>query len=172
MARVFVAVGSNLEPERHVPEGLRRLSARVPLVAISTFYRTEPEGRPEQPAFYNGVVEVATDLSPRELKFDVLREIERQTGRVRAADRYAARTLDLDLLLYGDQQVQEPDLVLPDPDLARRAFLAAPLAELAPELVVPGDGRTTAQIAAAAPGRLESLPEFTARLRKEIIHES
>ena len=206
MTRAYIAVGSNLDPQRHIPSALRRLAghARVRLTAISTFYLAPALDRPEQPAFYNGAVEIATDLPPRELKFSVLREIEAQEGRRRSADRYAAREIDLDLVAYDDLQVTDSDLVLPDPEIAARPFLAVPLAELAPDLLLPSawgglssppsgpaahpgegglesppyadsppSGRTLREAAAALDASaLRPLPGFTARLRKELLHES
>jgi len=100
MARVFVGVGSNIDPAENVPAALRLLAKEVRVVATSLFYETLPLGRPEQPAFYNGVVEIATDLPPDDLR-QLLRRIETQLGRRRSRDPYAARTIDLDLLLYG-----------------------------------------------------------------------
>jgi 2-amino-4-hydroxy-6-hydroxymethyldihydropteridine diphosphokinase len=175
VTRAFIAVGSNLAPERHIPSALRRLagSPRVRLTALSTFYLVPALDRPEQPDFYNGAVALATDLSPRELKFTVLREIEAQEGRRRSADKYAAREIDLDLVACDDLRITEPDLTLPDLDLAVRPFLAVPLAELAPELVLPGGARPLGELAAALDASaLRPLPGFTARLRKELLHES
>lgn len=184
MTRAYVALGSNLDPERNVPLALRRLEEQpgVRLVAISTFYLSPALGRPEQPDFYNGVVEIETDLPPRELKFSVLRAIETELGRRRSADKYAAREIDLDLLFYDDLILAEPDLVLPDPGIAGRAFLAVPLAELAPDLLMPNSAwgglrgrppeRSLRAIAAGLDvSALRPLTAFTARLRKDLLHE-
>ena len=159
--RAFIALGSNLDPERHLPAALRLLAERVCLVAISTFYASPALDRPEQPDFYNGAVEIDTDLPPCELKYAVLREIEAALGRRRGADKYAAREIDLDLIWYDNLVVNEPELVLPDPEIAARPFLAVPLAELAPDLV---PGKTV-------PADLRPLLGFTARLRKELLDE-
>jgi dihydroneopterin aldolase/2-amino-4-hydroxy-6-hydroxymethyldihydropteridine diphosphokinase len=150
-------------------------------VRISAFYASPALGRPEQPDFYNGAVEAETELSPRELKFSVLRAIEAELGRRRSADRYAAREIDLDLALYDELVCREPDLVLPDPEIAARPFLAVPLAELAPDLILPGSAwgglparrpdRPLRAIAAALDASaLRPLSGFTARLRKELLH--
>ncbi len=182
LPRVFLAVGSNLDPERHIPAALRRLAEHLRLLAISTFYASPALGRPEQPDFYNGVVEMETDLPPRELKFTVLRQIEAEQGRRRSADRYAAREIDLDLLVYGDLVLSEPDLVLPDPEITTRPFLAVPLAELAPDLVLPdsawgglparpSDRSLRALAAALDASGLRPLTAFTTHLRKELLHE-
>lgn len=170
MTAAFVGVGSNIGPEVHVVEGLRRLGVVVRLAAVSTFYRTAPLGAPGAPAFANGVVRVETELGPRALQFEVLRGIEAGLGRVRGSDRNAPRTLDLDLLLWGEAVVCEPDFRLPAPELLERAFVALPLLELAPGLVLPGDGRSLAEVARGmTTGGMEPLPELTRRLRMEVL---
>jgi len=120
----------------------------------------------------DGVVAADTDIAPRELKFGVLRAIEAALGRERTADRNAPRVIDLDLLLYGDRVIREPDLVVPDPDLTKRAFLALPALELDPNLMVPG---TQARLSDAAAlldsSAMVPLRQFTAQLRQEIERE-
>ena len=102
MARAFVAIGSNIDAAANVRAAVRALALRMPVVAISTVYRTEPEERPEQPPFYNCVVEINAEIAPLELKFQVLRPIEEALERRRTSDKYAPRTIDLDLILYDD----------------------------------------------------------------------
>ena len=168
MARAFVAVGSNIEPEENVKKGLIKLAAQVHVRGLSTFYRTPPLGRPEQGPFVNGVVEIETDLSPRELK-TVLREIETECGRVRTHDKYAARTLDLDVIVYDNLVTSEQGLTLPDPEIPVRPFLAVPLAELAPELLLTGDGRKVSELARAhARHNMEPLSAYTKHLRESL----
>ncbi|MBN1459414.1 MAG: 2-amino-4-hydroxy-6-hydroxymethyldihydropteridine diphosphokinase [Armatimonadetes bacterium] len=168
MARAFVAVGSNIEPEENVEKGLTKLAAQVHVRGLSTFYRTAPLGRPEQDPFLNGVVEIETDLSPRELK-TVLREIETECGRVRTHDKYAARTLDLDVIVYDELTVCEEGLILPDPEIPARPFLAVPLAELAPQLVLAGDGHSMSELAEGhARHQMEPLTAYTKRLRETV----
>jgi 2-amino-4-hydroxy-6-hydroxymethyldihydropteridine diphosphokinase len=141
------------------------------VVAVSTIYRVPALGSPEQPPYYNGVVEIETGLSPGDLKREILRAVEDELGRTRSADRYAARTIDLDLLLYDDPEREMAASVPPDPEIARRPFLAIPLRELAPGLVLPGTGKTMEEIAAAfASPDLEPLIPYTERLRKDILH--
>jgi 2-amino-4-hydroxy-6-hydroxymethyldihydropteridine diphosphokinase len=106
---------------------------------------TEPVGPVEQGPFLNGAVQVATELGPREL-LERLLDIEQRLGRVRA-ERFGPRTIDLDLLLYGDEVLDEPGLTLPHPRLHERRFALEPLAELAPDLVVPGRGEVSALLA-------------------------
>ncbi|MGC9317270.1 MAG: 2-amino-4-hydroxy-6-hydroxymethyldihydropteridine diphosphokinase [Armatimonadota bacterium] len=169
MARVFVAVGSNIDPERNVRAAVRALARRTRVVAISTIYATAPLRRHEQATFYNGVVEIETGIPPRELRSEVLRCIEAQLGRVRTGDRWAARTIDLDIAVYNDLVISDSDLQIPDPDIPRRAFLAVPLAELAPDLVLPGSGERLSEIAAAFDDHdMDPLPEYTQSLQEEI----
>jgi 2-amino-4-hydroxy-6-hydroxymethyldihydropteridine diphosphokinase len=129
--RAFLALGSNLgDRERH----LRRAVAGIPdLVAVSTVYETEPLG--SSLPYLNAVVELDTDRSPREL-LEVCRRLEAAAGRRRVeGDRNAARTLDVDVLLVGDQTVDEPDLEVPHPRMWDRPFVLVPLHDLAPDLV-------------------------------------
>lgn len=137
-----MALGSNLaDPAGQIRSALREL-ARLPktsLVRTSSLYRNPPEGRLDQPEFVNAVAGIETGLVPRAL-LDRLLEIERVHGRSRDYPN-APRTLDLDLVLYGDRVVHEPGLVVPHPRMLARAFVLVPLAEIAPEAQVPGHGR-------------------------------
>lgn len=146
----FIVLGSNIEPERNLPLALERLRRSLEVVAVSSVYRTLPVGREDVPVFLNAAVAVRTDRDPADLKFNVLRSIEADLGRVRGADRNAPRTIDLDLVLYGDRTVSQPDqgLELPDPEIALRAHIGFPLAEIAPDLIVPDQGKSLHEIAA------------------------
>jgi 2-amino-4-hydroxy-6-hydroxymethyldihydropteridine diphosphokinase len=149
--RAFVGVGTNLGDRwAHLALAARALSAapRVALVRASRVLDTAPLG-PPQPRFLNAALEVETGLPPRRL-LALLQEIERAALR-RPAVRWGPRSLDLDLLLYGDLVLDEPGLTLPHPGLRARRFVLQPLAELCPALVVPGTGRTVAELLAAAP---------------------
>ena len=122
--------------------------------------------------FYNCVVEIETGLAPRDLKFRLLRRIESELGRTRGSDKFAARTIDLDLILYDDLVMTDDDLTLPDPDITLRPFLAVPLQELAPELVLPGSGvRISAAVRTQPRSGMAPLENYTERLRKDILHE-
>jgi dihydroneopterin aldolase/2-amino-4-hydroxy-6-hydroxymethyldihydropteridine diphosphokinase len=157
-----ISVAGNLDPEANLPRALELLRERAELTDLSTFYRTAAIGRPEQPAYLNGVARALFDGDARTLKFGVLRGIEAELGRVRGMDRYAARTVDLDLLLFGDDVVVDDGLAVPDPDLWRRPFLAACVLELEPDLVVPGTGLFLRELAdMEAVARLEPAREFT-----------
>jgi 2-amino-4-hydroxy-6-hydroxymethyldihydropteridine diphosphokinase len=172
MARAFISIGSNIDPETNVRNAVHRLGSTARVTAISTVYRTEPVGPPGQPWFYNCVVEIETDLAPRELKFRLLRSIESELGRTRSSDIFASRTIDLDLILYDELVMTAPDLALPDPDIPQRPFLAIPLDELAPGLVLPGSGLRVQEAAAAlSPNSMKPLSAYTEHLRKEFLHE-
>ena len=167
--KVYISVGSNIEPEKNIPKALEKLKKYVRVVATSTFFRTMPIGRPEQGFFLNGVWLIETDKSPRELKFGVLRSIEAELGRIRTQDKYAARTIDLDIALYGDEVINEPELVIPDPDIQKRRFIAIPLLELNPSLVLPDTGEQISSLDIIKSGKdLEGLHAFTENLRERI----
>ncbi len=171
MKEVYIGIGSNIDPERHVPAALRLLGEKVRIAALSTFYRTEPLGSAGSPVFYNGVAGIRTWIPARELKLGVLRAIEASLGRRRGPDRSAPRPIDLDILWYGGAAVEEPDLVIPDPHILTRAFVAVPLHELAPGLVMPGSGLRLSDVVRALPaGRMEPLESFTRKLKEEFEH--
>lgn len=115
------------------------------MTAVSTFYRSEAVGPGDQPPFINGMVRCETTVAPRAFKYGVLREVEREVGRVRTDDKYAPRCIDLDLVLYGTMIVHEEGLELPDPEIWERPFLAVPLLELWPDCTVPGSGMALAE---------------------------
>jgi 2-amino-4-hydroxy-6-hydroxymethyldihydropteridine diphosphokinase len=150
--RTYVGVGSNLGDRwANLAQAARELrqEPRIALLRASRVYDTAPLG-PPQPRYLNAVLELEADVPPLAL-LATLQAIERNTGRVRSAVRWSARTLDLDLLLYGDEVIRRPRLVVPHPGLVVRRFVLAPLAELCPERVVPGTGRTVAQLLALVP---------------------
>ncbi|HEX6613395.1 MAG TPA: 2-amino-4-hydroxy-6-hydroxymethyldihydropteridine diphosphokinase [Rhodanobacteraceae bacterium] len=143
MTRAYVALGSNLDdPRAQVLRGFDALT-RLPgsrLLARSRLYRSAPWGVTEQPGFVNAAAELETTLAPRQL-LDSLLDIERAAGRDRGGPRWGPRVLDLDLLLYGNLQCEDPGLTLPHPRLHERAFVLLPLNELAPDFEVPSRGR-------------------------------
>jgi len=128
-AAAFISVGSNIEPERHISAALTALVQRTEVTASSTFYRTAPIGNADQPMFVNGVWLIRTDLEPRAVRDDLLTPVENLLGRRRSADKFAPRTIDLDLVLYNDLCVVDGDLRLPHPDIAR-SFVHGPIVEL------------------------------------------
>ena len=111
----------------------------VEVLAVSQLRETEPVGKTDQPDFLNGAVSVETSLSPCEL-LDALLRIEQELGRVRDEERWGPRTIDLDLLVYGDEIVNEPGLRVPHARLHERRFALEPLVDLEPELKIPGQG--------------------------------
>jgi 2-amino-4-hydroxy-6-hydroxymethyldihydropteridine diphosphokinase len=146
---VFVGIGSNVgDREAYVRRALELLAAEpgIDVEQISQIRETDPVGVVDQPRFLNAAARVATDLAPRAL-LDRLLGIEQALGRVRSGERYGPRTIDLDLLLYGDRVVDEPGLHVPHPRLAERRFVLEPLAELDAALVVPGRGPVQALLA-------------------------
>jgi 2-amino-4-hydroxy-6-hydroxymethyldihydropteridine diphosphokinase len=170
MARAFIGIGSNIEPAANVRAAIRSLSRKTRLAAISTVYLTEALGRPDQPSYYNCVVEVETDLPPTELKFGLLRSIENGLGRLRTEDKYAARTIDLDLIAYGDLTLEAEGIKLPDPEILERPFLAIPLFELAPDMVLAGYGLRIGEVASGlAQDGMRPLKDYTGALRKELL---
>lgn len=137
MTVAYVGLGSNLGDREAT---IRAALAALPGVfAVSELRETDPVGVTEQPAFLNGAAALETELSPRELLASLL-AVERELGRERR-ERWGPRTIDLDLLLYGAETVDEPGLTIPHPRLHERRFALEPLAELDPELLVPGHGR-------------------------------
>ena len=144
MTVAYVGLGSNLGDREKTIRGA--IAALQGVVAVSELRETDPIGVTAQPAFLNGAARLETELLPREL-LETLLEIERGLGRERL-ERWGPRTIDLDLLLYGDEIVDEPGLTVPHPHLHERRFALEPLAELDPELVVPGRGPVSALLAA------------------------
>jgi 2-amino-4-hydroxy-6-hydroxymethyldihydropteridine diphosphokinase len=146
----YIGLGSNLaDPIKQIKSAHTACAALAGVreLAFSSLYRSPPMDSRDQPDYVNAVMAVATDLSAVDL-LRALQGIEKDHGRVRTADRWSARTLDLDLLLYGDQEINQPDLTVPHPGIADRAFVLYPLFEIAPEGVVPGKGRIAELIAA------------------------
>ena len=144
----YLGIGTNLgDRQANVKEALRKLDElpTINLVRVSSLYETAPVGLTDQPEFLNLVAAVRTSLAPPAL-LDALLNIENQMGRVRT-ERWGPRVIDLDLLLYGSEQVDLPQLTVPHPRLRERAFVLVPLAEIAPELRLPEDGKRAADLA-------------------------
>jgi len=136
MTLAYVGLGANLgEREQSILRAAELIGAR----RLSPLHDTEPWGVVDQPRFVNAVAELETELEPRALLEELL-WVERELGRVRDGTRWGPRTIDIDLLVYGDAAIDEPGLTVPHPRLAERLFVLEPLSELAPALVVPGMG--------------------------------
>ena len=143
MTLAYVGLGSNLGDREAL---IRRAAEAIGAVRLSTIRETEPWGLEEQPPYLNAVAEVETSLSPRRL-LDRLLDVERQLGRERGGPRWGPRTIDLDLLLYGGQVIDEPGLRVPHPYLLERRFVLEPLAELIPAQRIPGNGTVSEALA-------------------------
>ena len=158
MTLAYVALGANLDdPQLTIQAAIKALDS-IPLtqcVAASSLYRTAPVGLRNQPDFINAVAALETRLAPQAL-LDELFEIEQQFGRRRSI-KNAPRTLDLDLLLHDEHTADTPALILPHPRMHQRAFVLAPLAEIAPQLVIPGHGAIAPLLAACADQHVERL---------------
>jgi 2-amino-4-hydroxy-6-hydroxymethyldihydropteridine diphosphokinase len=149
MPRAYVGLGSNMgDRERMLWSAVHMLTfnPEVEVVAVSSLRETDPVGFEDQPRFLNAVAAINTELDPRAL-LDLLLAIERELGRTREGPRFGPRTIDLDLLLYGDEVVDEPGLAVPHPRLHERRFVLEPLAELDPGLTVPEKGSVQALLA-------------------------
>jgi 2-amino-4-hydroxy-6-hydroxymethyldihydropteridine diphosphokinase len=138
MAGCFLGLGSNMGDKKYYLDGavksLREIEG-INVTAISSYYETEPFGVKDQPFFLNAVVEIETDISPRKL-LQLIHKIEKEYDRVRKK-RWGPRTLDIDILLYDDINISEPDLIIPHLYLEKRIFVLEPLAELEPDFILP-----------------------------------
>ncbi len=153
MERVYIGLGSNLaDPQRQLRGALQAL-AELPqsrLVTVSSLYASDPLGPADQPRYVNAVAALDTDLAPLAL-LDALQRIELAQGRERKAERWGPRTLDLDILLFGERLIDEPRLQVPHYHMQARAFVLYPLAEIAPPELRLADGRSLAELLAACP---------------------
>lgn len=149
MIRVYLALGSNLADPLHQVQSALNALAAIPdttLVATSSLYRTPPYGPPDQPDFLNAAVALDTQLDAGSL-LNHTQRIELEQGRIRKAHRWGPRTLDLDIMLFGEQTLSTPRLTVPHYDMHNRAFMLLPLLEISPELCLP-DGTRLADILA------------------------
>jgi 2-amino-4-hydroxy-6-hydroxymethyldihydropteridine diphosphokinase len=149
MPLVYIGLGSNLgKREATIRRALELLEdgGDIEVEAVSSLRETDPVGYEDQPRFLNGAASLRTELAPRAL-LERLHAVEHELGRDRSAPRFGPRTIDLDLLLYGDERIEEPGLQIPHPRLAERRFVLEPLAELDESLEVPGRGPIQALLA-------------------------
>lgn len=146
--RAYIGLGSNLsDPKSQLDRAVKTLAAHPELsfIAVAPYYRSKPWGVLDQPDFLNTVLSVSTSLGPFEL-LNLLQAVENQQGRVRGR-RWGERCIDCDLLLFGDLRIESPELTLPHLYLEEREFVLAPLADLAPQLVLPSGRTVTARLA-------------------------
>lgn len=164
--QAFIALGSNISPEKHLPLATAWLEVLGQLVAISDVYQNPALGPGPHPDFLNAAVLIESDLPPLEIR-SLLRSIEAELGRVRSEDKYAPRTIDLDLCLLGQMILDTPELTLPDPDLLSRAHLAVTMAELAPDFPHPITHEPLHEIAARlrSGAKLAPRPDVRERLQ-------
>lgn len=141
----YIGVGSNVNPGPNVKKAFAEISQVAEIIETSTFYKTKPLRGRKQADYVNGVWAIETDIEPIGLKRR-LREIESGLGRRRLEDKYASRPIDLDILLYGNRVIHEEQIDLPDPHICERPFLAVPLNEIDPDIVLPETGAELSQI--------------------------
>jgi len=148
--RMLVSLGSNIEPERHIPAALELLEEHgcLNVMAVSPVYEFPAVGPPGQPMFHNAAVLIETSMDPMALR-NGLRTIEAELGRVRTGDRFIPRTIDLDIVMIDGVETEVQGTRIPDPDIPEQAHLAVPMADIAPEWVYPPTGSTLRQIADA-----------------------
>jgi 2-amino-4-hydroxy-6-hydroxymethyldihydropteridine diphosphokinase len=144
--KAYIALGSNIDPEQNIIRAAQALKALGTILATSRVYRNEAIAPQPQPEYLNAAVLLLTDLTPERLRLD-LRDIETEFGRVRTEDKYAPRTIDLDLCLYGSLVLNTERLTLPDPEITTRAHLAVTLAELNPDYLLPNTDESLSSIA-------------------------
>jgi dihydroneopterin aldolase/2-amino-4-hydroxy-6-hydroxymethyldihydropteridine diphosphokinase len=169
MPRAYIGIGSNIEPAKNVRRAIHRLAGEARLIGVSTVYCTDALGRSEQPPYFNCVAAIDTEVPPAAVKHDMLHAIEHDLGRVRAADKYAPRTIDLDLIVYGNLVIDAEGVKIPDPEILERPFLAVPLLELAPNLVLPGFRLKIRDVVATLPqGGMKPLTDYSRLLQLEL----
>ncbi len=144
MTEAFLGIGSNIEPEINIPLALKRLGEFIEITEISPFYRTKAIGTAlGQNDFINGVVKVRTDKTARFLKYEILRKIEFSLGRTSVMPKYSPRTIDLDILIFGNQII--PELNIPEPEINQRPFVYIPLHDINPEYQLPANNKEVSE---------------------------
>ncbi len=172
---IYISIGSNIDPETNIPKSLVMLKEYLYISNISPVFITPPiGGKEKQPDFYNCVVETEPRhlLTPLELKFNILRNIETQLKRIRSEDKYIPRTIDLDILLFNDIVQNDENITIPDPDIFSRNFLFAGLLYLNPELVIYPEKHPL--ISKVDEYNIETLKincQFTQKLWKDFLNE-
>lgn len=172
---IYIGIGSNIAPEQNIPASLRLLQEHLNIINISPVYITPPIGsKTQQPDFYNCVIEteLKKEITPFSLKYNVLRNIEKQLKRIRSDDKYAPRTIDLDILLFQNIVITSEKLTIPDPDIFSRNFLLAGLFSLNPEIIIyPQTVSISSIVQEYDIQKLKINHSLTQKLRKEFINE-
>ena len=146
--RAFLALGSNIEPEKHLPWAVQKLAEYGTVSCKSSVWQSAPAGYTEQPDFLNAAVLLETDKDAFQICHEIVPIIERELKRVRdPLNKNGPRTIDIDLVLFNSDQLQVEHRIIPDPEIDQRVFLAVPLAELSPDYLLPGQNRSLAAIA-------------------------
>ncbi len=153
----WLLLGSNLQPERNLPRAVDWIAAKESLLAVSSVWQSPPSDGSDQPDYWNAAVLIRTAKSPAEIYSAIFAPIERSLGRVRSADKFAPRTMDIDLAMYDDRTGDFSGRSLPHPDILKRSYFALPLAEISPDKIHPATG--------------ESLRVIAGRFRNEAIHK-
>ncbi|MEM0304678.1 MAG: 2-amino-4-hydroxy-6-hydroxymethyldihydropteridine diphosphokinase [Saccharolobus sp.] len=167
LAKAYIGIGSNIEPEDNVRKSLIYLRDKSKVTKISSVYLTKAIP-PNQPDYYNCVVEIKTNLDPFYIKY-VLRKIEEKLGRIRSENKYMPRIIDLDLLLYGNLVINSDELIIPNPEIVR-LFVIIPLYELNEDLVIPNINKSLKEIIKSVNGDdMKPLNDYTEELRKEVL---
>ena len=163
--RAFLSLGSNIDPETNLPAAVLELQRFGRIVAVSQVWETDPAGFADQPNFLNAALLLETSLSPWELQYEVIVEVETVLERIRDPhNKNAPRTIDIDLALFNRDVLKLEQRQIPDPDILERVFVAIPLSELDPEYLHPLENRTLAEIAAAFENERSSM-----QLRPDVI---
>lgn len=160
---IYLSLGSNIRPEENLKEAVQALANLTNLLAVSSVWETRPLGRTDQPNFLNAGAVVETGLTLEQFKKKVIASIEQSLGRVRSADKYAPRPIDIDMILFNQEIFDLDNRHIPDPELLERPFVVIPLAEIAPDYRHPETGQTLAEIA-----RSFKVTEEEMRLRPDV----
>lgn len=167
----YIGVGSNISPEKNIKKALKESCKYLKISKISTFYRTKPLLTKDQDDYLNGVWEFYSTIDVHEIKFNILRVIEEQIGRVRTEDSCASRTIDLDILLYSDLVINEEGITIPDPDIYKRYFIVKPLMELNADIILPDTKSSISEILDKVERcELQADIGFTQSLRSDLLN--
>jgi 2-amino-4-hydroxy-6-hydroxymethyldihydropteridine diphosphokinase len=153
MHSVWLLLGSNINPAENIPRAVRCIADQVHVKAASSVWESPPAGGTDQPDYWNAALLIETELSPAEVQRSLIRPIEDALGRKRSDNKFDARTIDIDLMLYDSMCGSFDGKPLPHPDILTRPYAAIPLAEVSPEFLHPTQGKTLREIALAIPGR-------------------